>query len=297
MPGEAKALLAAALWAICGIVFAAQIRRLGPLTLNVIRCSAAVLFICLLVPFMGAGGELRHVSAATVVAMIGTGILATGLGDSLFFVSLPTLGASLAVPLSSSAYPLLTLFIAAVWLGETITLTVLLGSLLVILGIFLLLWQTQPVAVPSVNEQRRSGPGVRTSILLLMAATVFWTASTLWLRVGTGNLGPASAGLLRTGAASVFLVSLLRPLEGRSASRFDIGSAAWVAMAGVVGLGLGSLLYIAAIEEAGAGKTAVLTSTMPLFNLPLVVLFLKERVTPRIVLGTITCVAGIAFII
>ena len=54
-------------------------------------------------------------------------------------------------------------------------------------------------------------------------------------------------------------------------------------MAGIIGIGLGSLFYIAAVEEAGAGKTAVLTSTMPLFNLPLAVLFLKERVTPRIV--------------
>ncbi len=297
MPGEAKALLAAALWATCGIVFAAQVRRLGPVALNVIRCSAAVLFICLLAPFMGAGDELRHVSAATVVAMIGTGILATGLGDSLFFVSLPTLGASLAVPVSSSAYPLLTLFIAAVWLGESVTIAVVAGSVLIVLGIFLLLWRTEPVVTPSVDVQQPSGVGVRAAVLLLMVATVFWTASTLWLRAGTGNLGPASAGLLRTGAAGAFLLAALRPLEGKRASRFDVGSAIWVAVAGIIGLGLGSLFYIAAVEEAGAGKTAVLTSTMPLFNLPLVVLFLKERVTPRIVFGTITCVAGISLII
>jgi len=88
---------------------------------------------------------------------------------------------------------------------------------------------------------------------------------------------------------------MLRPLEG--SPRYNFRSAAWVAVAGFIGLGLGSLFYIAAVEEAGAGKTAVLTSTMPLFNLPLAVFFLKERVTPRIVLGTITCVAGISLII
>ena len=44
MPGEAKALLAAALWAIAGIVFAANTRRIGPVTLNVIRTLSAAVF-------------------------------------------------------------------------------------------------------------------------------------------------------------------------------------------------------------------------------------------------------------
>ncbi len=295
MPGEGKALLAAALWAVSGIVFASQIRRVTPLTLNVIRCVAATVFVCLLIPFTGAAGEIRSASVATIVTMVGTGIVSTGLGDSLYFVALPTLGASLAVPVSSSVYPLLTLLIAAVALGERITLTIVFGSLLVVLGIFLLLSQTRSVVVPPVDGQRRITLDRRAAVLLLIAAAVFYTASTVWLRVGTGNLGPTSAGLLRTGAAGVFLLSMIRPLE--RSSRFDFRSAAWIAVAGVVGLGLGSLFYIAAVEEAGAGKTAVLTSTMPLFNLPLAVLFLKERVTPRIILGTITCVAGISLII
>ncbi|MGA2285782.1 MAG: DMT family transporter [Dehalococcoidia bacterium] len=296
MPGEGKALLAAALWAIAGIVFAAQIRRVSPLALNFIRCLAATAFVCLLIPFTGASGEIRSASAATIVTMVATGVLSTAFGDSLFFFALPALGASLAVPVSSSVYPLLTLFIAAVALGEKITVTIVFGSLLVVLGIFLLLSQTRPAVVAApVDERRRNAFDKRVAVLLLIAAAAFYTTSTVWLRVGTGNLGPTSAGVLRTGAAGVFLLSTLRPLEG--SPRFDFRSAAWVAVAGVIGLGLGSLFYIAAVEEAGAGKTAVLTSTMPLFNLPLAVLFLKERVTPRIILGTITCVAGISLII
>jgi len=295
LPGEGKALLAAALWAIAGIVFAAQIRRVSPLALNLIRCLAATAFVCLLIPFTGASGEIGSASAATIFTMVATGVLSTAFGDSLFFFALPALGASLAVPVSSSVYPLLTLLIAAVALGEKITVTIVFGSLLVVLGIFLLLSQTRPAVVPSLDERRRITFDKRVAVLLLIAAAVFYTASTVWLRVGTGNLGPTSAGVLRTGAAGVFLLSMLRPLE--QSPRFDFRSAAWVAVAGVIGLGLGSLFYIAAVEEAGAGKTAVLTSTMPLFNLPLAVLFLKERVTPRIILGTITCVAGISLII
>ncbi len=278
-----------------GIVFAAQLRRVSPLALNVIRCVVATVFVCLLIPFTGAAGEIGSASGATIVAMVGTGILSTSFGDSLFFLALRTLGASLAVPLSSAVYPLLTLLIAAVALGEKITLAVALGSLLVVLGIILLLGRAQAAVVATDEQRQPSALGRSAAVLSLLAAAVFYTASTIWLRVGTGNLGPTSASVLRTGAAGVFLLSVFRPLE--RPARFDARSAAWVALAGIVGLGLGSLFYIAAVEEAGAGKTAVLTSTMPLFNLPLAVLFLKERVTPRIVLGTVACVAGISLII
>lgn len=271
---------------------------MGPLTLNVIRTLSAALFICVLIPFSGATGELRAVSAATVVAMVGSGILAIGLGDSLFFASLPILGVSLAVPISSSVYPLLTFLIASIWLGETVTWAVLLGSLLIILGIFLLLWRATPTVTPPAGDRGGGRLDWRAGVLLLMAATLFWTLSTTWLRAGSGNLGPVSAGALRVGATTLFLLPSTWSLrQGKGTSRFTVSSVASVAAAGILAVGIGGLFYIAAVEEVGAGRTAILTSTMPLFNLPLAVLFLRERVTPRVVAGTVTCVAGIWLII
>jgi len=298
LPGEAKALLAAALWAAAGIIYAAHVRRLGPLTLNAIRTVPAVVFICLLIPFGGAGGELRTVSTATVIAMVGSGILAIGLGDSLFFASLRVLGASLAVPISSSVYPLLTFLVAFLWLGETVTPVVLLGSLLIMVGIFLLLWRASPVVAPPAGEVGRGRFGFRGAVLLLMAATLFWTLSTTWLKAGSGDLGPVAAGALRAGGTTLFLLpAMLLRGQGSAAPRFAFGSVVWVMVAGILAIGVGSLFYIAAVQEAGAGRTAILTSTMPLFNLPLAVLFLRERVTPRIVVGTITGVLGIWLIV
>jgi drug/metabolite transporter (DMT)-like permease len=298
LPGEAKALLAAALWAIAGIVFAAQTRRLGALRLNVIRSLAAAVFICLLIPFAGAAGELRAASTATVIAMVGSGVLAIGLGDTFFFASLPVLGASLAVPASSSVYPLLTFLVASIWLGETVTWAVLGGSLLIMAGIFLLLWRATPVVASPVDVRTRSRFDWRGAVLLLMIATVFWTLSTAWLRAGSGDLGPVSAGALRAGGTTIFLLPIaLSQRQAPALPRFAWGSVASVAAAGILAVGIGSLFYIAAVQEVGAGRTAILTSTMPLFTLPLAVLFLRERVTPRVVAGTITCVLGIWLIV
>jgi drug/metabolite transporter (DMT)-like permease len=70
-----------------------------------------------------------------------------------------------------------------------------------------------------------------------------------------------------------------------------------VALGGILGMGLGGLLYIAAVQDAGAGKAAILSATSPLFALPLAMLFLAERVTPRLMAGTLVSIVGISLVV
>ena len=295
MPGEAEALLAAALWAVSTTILTAEARRISPLLLNALRSLFAALFVAVLIPFSGAAGQLGDMSAATAIAMVGSGILAMGIGDSLYFASLRLLGASLSVPISSSVYPLLTFLIAALWLGESVSLQVLLGTALIIAGIFILIQPRDGARSGLVASSPPPRPGSRKKGLALVgAATVFYALSTTWLRAGSGNLGPVAAGALRIGATAAVLLPAARQSEKRPAAARDLLAAA---VAGVLGMGIGGLFYIAAVEQVGAGRTAILTSTMPLFSLPLAVLFLGERLTRRVALGTAVCILGIALIV
>jgi len=270
-------------------------RRLGPITLNFIRSLAAFVFLGLVVAFIGVHG-FSEMSGPVVLTMIGSGILAVALGDTLFFAVLPTLGASLAVPVSSAVYPMLTFFVAVLWLDETLTGMVVLGSALVLIGIFLLVWRTETtVGLPQEAVAHRTD--TRRSVLLLMLASIFYAASTIWLRAGSSDAHALPANVLRATAASLFLLMALsfrRPAERQRPTVLAVAS---LIVAGILSIGVGGLLYIQAVQEAGAGRTAILTSTMPLFNLPLAVFFLRERVTPRIMAGTITCVLGIWLIV
>jgi drug/metabolite transporter (DMT)-like permease len=69
------------------------------------------------------------------------------------------------------------------------------------------------------------------------------------------------------------------------------------ALTGALSFGLGGFLFLVAIQYAGAGKAAVLTSCAPLFGLPLSIFCLKEKVTARILWGTSLVVAGIFFLV
>jgi drug/metabolite transporter (DMT)-like permease len=295
LPGDAKALLSAALWAVAGIVFAFNMRRLGPVTLNLIRSLAALVFLGLLVAIVGTQG-LGHMSAGAIVTLVGSAVLAIALGDTFFFASLPTLGASLAVPLSSAIYPVLTFIVAVLWLDESLTWMVGLGTALIIVGVFLLAWRAEStVRLPGEPPVQRVSE--RRAMLLLVIASVFYTGSTLWLRAGAETVDALPADLLRAAAASAFLLLALGARRTAEPQRPTSTAIISLIAAGIISIGIGGILYIQAVQEAGAGKTAVLTSTMPLFNLPLAVFFLRERVTPRIVAGTIISVLGIWLVV
>jgi uncharacterized membrane protein len=77
----------------------------------------------------------------------------------------------------------------------------------------------------------------------------------------------------------------------------DRRSWAVILVASLVGTGLGTLFFIMAIQMAGAGRTAILTSTAPLMAIPFSVLWLRERPTRWTLVGTVLTTAGIALVV
>jgi DME family drug/metabolite transporter len=304
LPGEAKALLAAFIWALTIIVLTSQTRRIGAISLNVVRGLFGVLFLLVVLPFTSAGGELRDMSAATAVAMVGSGILVFCVGDSLYFLALRVLGASIAVPLAESGYPLITFVMASLWLGETFSLAFLIGAALIVAGIVLLTQEAErpllidgmDIAAGDPESGRRHR--WRIGIPLVAGVAITWALGTVWFKAGSGNLGPLSASVIRVTPAVILLAALAQRspqgLRLRAYSTLDLAGSAFT---GIFGVGVAGLLHVAAIQEIGAGRTSILTATIPLFTLPLAVVFLRERVTPRIVLATAVCVLGLWFVV
>ncbi len=132
-------------------------------------------------------------------------------------------------------------------------------------------------------------------LLILVVAAMFWAIATVWLRDASSGFSAISVGALRIPAAGAFLGVAVFSQPSASLRRRAVPrrSMSVLTIAGVVGTGVGSLLFIYAVQEAGAGKTAVLSSISPLFALPLSVLFLGEKITRWLLLGTALAVVGI----
>ena len=134
---------------------------------------------------------------------------------------------------------------------------------------------------------RAAASSWRGAVLLLMIATVFWTASTTWLRAGSGDLEPVSGGsVCVTGAASLFLLPATLGMRRDSSmpQRPSPGSVAALAVAGMLAVGIGGLLLrrrrCRRPEPAGPPSSLqrcrCSTCRWRCF-------FLRERVTPRLI--------------
>jgi uncharacterized membrane protein len=164
----------------------------------------------------------------------------------------------------------------------------------VIIGIYL-------VAVPegaTFRSLRAPFETRGTGIGLILIASLFWTVSIAFLKMGLQKTDPFLANGIRLPVSALALMPLAffekaAPTKSRSAPW-----RLWVlgAFSGVLAFGVGGALFLTAIQQAGAGKAMVLTSCAPLFGLPISLFFLKERVTLRILAGTILMVIGVAFI-
>ena len=289
--GAAAALGSSALWALTSVLLTSQSTRLRPLMMSAIRSLTASLILIGILVTTGGLIQLREMTVITGLSMIGSGVIGQAVGDTLYINALGFLGVTRTFPITNSAYPFLTFLLAVLLLGEKVAWTLPIGGVLIVAGITWI-----------VLEQRRADAGSAVKVELVrgvvfaLGAALMWATATVWLRGQQGNLNAVAAASLRIPAASSAVWLTLAMTRGRERlprpqpSRRSIGI---VALAGLLGTGIGSILFVYAVDELGAARTAFLTTSAPIFALPMSVLFLHEKLTPRVLVGTLITIAGI----
>jgi drug/metabolite transporter (DMT)-like permease len=71
-------------------------------------------------------------------------------------------------------------------------------------------------------------------------------------------------------------------------------AAAWFAAVGIMGPCLGRVFNYLGVARLGAARATPLINSSPLFTTILALIFLREQVTFRILLGVLSIIAGIA---
>ena len=135
-------------------------------------------------------------------------------------------------------------------------------------------------------------------LLLIVLAALAWAGGTVWLRDAADGFEATAVGVVRIPSAMITLAAIayLSPRSSLRRRTIPRDSHGPLALAGITGAGVGSLLFIFAVQEIGAGQTAVLSSLSPLFALPLAAIFLGERITVWLLVGVVLAVAGIVLL-
>ena len=293
--GAAAALGAAALWAITNLLLRAEVVKLGGATANAWRTAVSTVVFAPLFLVAREPRDLFGIPPATLATLLGSVLLSMVIGDILQFTAIRRLGIALAMPIAS-CYPLFTLLIAAAFLGELLTARAAGGVLLVMVGVTL-------VAVPpkSLDEAERPRRRERSAdhwagVGIALASAICAAGATTLTRLAVRDLDVLAANALRLpfSAAICFLISTAQ--RRQPPWRIERRQFVPLVLAGVVSLGSG-LLFLTAVQRAGAAKTATLTAAASLFGLLGAVIFLGERPSPRNVVGTVVAFCGIVLVV
>ena len=313
--GELAALISAMVWAFTSVMLTSLTARTAPAVLSGLRLALGSCALLVILLFSGQASDYGSATTLGLLGVIGSGFIGYAFGDTLYIRVLGLLGMQKAFPISMALYISMTVVGGIVLLGEPFQWGLPLGAVMIGLGISLIVVPgarsgAQPLpAVPAVEsalsafddlpDDPPAEPHPLLGYGLLLLVGIFWAAATLWLAAARGNLGAVATGAIRAPAWGLSLL-LFAGLTQRKRLREPFSNRttlAGIAAAGLLGTGFGSLMYVYGVAEAGAARTAVLSATAPLMGLPLSIMFLGERLTARVGLGTVLCVAGILFVI
>ena len=272
-------------WALINLLVRSLSPAFNSVALNALRSTVgSVLIVAWIAATDGLGG-LTDMSARAVWLLAISVVLAVGIGDTVFFESVKWLGLVRAMTMSM-VYPLFAALLAAVLLGEAPTMQVSVGGFLTLTGLIL--------TVRARGGEAPAHGRFRLGLAAALVAALAWAVSVILLKPALEEVDAVRSQAIRLPLAAAMLWvtpwawSVRRPLreQGRAGlwRLFALGALSTAS----------SILFVAGVRYAGVAVATVLSSTAPIFALPLGFFFLGERVPPTAVAGIILTIIGIA---
>jgi DME family drug/metabolite transporter len=297
MLGEFAALGAAISWAVAPILYRKALLSASPVSANIVRCAtnAAVLVVVLLA--LGLTGALANLPVQVVAVVVMSGMVGLGVGDTLYMVGLKSIGVARAVPLAAT-YPLFSLLWATLLLGEPVTFAAVMGTVVILLGIWFLSREKVDSAVHVHGRLELTGVAVSLLTAVVWSVSIALMDFAVTMPGVVNGLG-ANYAVVTVRIAGMALVMLaLAPLLDRKRGFLKLGWRAVVLLCvgGLVANGLGWVLMNYSFLNIAVAQAVPISSTTPLFSTLAGFAFFREKLTRDNTLGALLVVAGVVLI-
>ncbi|MEZ6190537.1 MAG: DMT family transporter [Phycisphaerales bacterium] len=133
-----------------------------------------------------------------------------------------------------------------------------------------------------------------------LAAAMCWALSTVLYRPIGYKLSPVLMNLFKGLIASAMLVVMIGAgwlLWGGAIGGMGAGTAALLAISGVIGIGVGDTLFFASLRHVGSRRAMLLATLSPPLTALIGLVFLHEVLSVASWLGIVLTVSGIAWVI
>ena len=288
--GTIIGLLSSAFFAIQNVLIGGEKEEVNALIANSIKMWISLPLMLFLVLFPWRIHEFLLPQSALLPLAISI-VLGGAFGDAIYLSSQERIGVSRAFPIANT-YPIITYMVALLILDEVLRITTVTGIILAIIGVILVSRELE-----QEDTEEESLPYDWKGLALALVSSVMLAFATIFMDIGVTDIDPIDANLFRMTIGSIVMLPIFSASYRQRSRQLSRRAVRMVAVAGFFGMGLASLFYVASIKLVGATIGAVIGSTSPLFALPFSVLYLKEKITWRGVLGTIATIIGIWLVV
>lgn len=285
--GSLLAIISAFCWAASASVYKKGLESTDAWSGNLMRTGFATVGFFLVMVVKGTlSSALTSLTVSLFFWVIFSAFFAFFLGDLLFLISIKRVGVSRTVPVSST-YPLFVTVWAFIVYGKSVSIFVVLGTLLIV------------VAIKLISEEgEKKGKGEREpnapsrGVFLAISAAVCWSISVVVLDYLVLVLPTEAVAGFR------FFITFLLTAAVVSTRTFtyDNHSLFWIGVGGFGILVFSNYIFLEAIRMVGSTKAAPISAVYPVISIVLAALFLKEKITVKIVGGTVLSFLGVLLV-
>jgi len=288
--GEIFATSTALCWAFAVILFRKSGFEVSPISLNFFKNTVAcILFaLTLLILQTPLNGDITNYEIAILVM---SGIIGIAIADTLFFLSLNILGASLSAIVDCLYSPFTVLF-AFLLLGERISAWDYVGAGFIVSAVFMTSGSPQSSSAEKSNLIKGVLIGaVAMSLMafgIILAKPIIDKTPVLW---------SSSIRLFAATVAMAFM-TLILPSKRKAWKVFKPGPHWKISVpASIIGAYLSMILWIAGMKYTKASIAAILNQLSTIFIVILAFMFLKESLTPKKIMATVLALIGALLVV
>jgi len=284
--GITLSVLTAVSWSLATVLYKVGLKRedLDVIVANGVRIIPSLIFMFIITVIIGEINQISKISTWTIFLIILDVSFGIFLGDTLFLIAIRDAGVAIGHPVSYT-YSLFVVIFAYLVLQEPVNIWTFVSAIFVVLGVFLLFFKAER------GEGKHMVKGLTAAIL----ASLSWGISMTILKIILLSVPPILLNFIRLLVLSVIIWCLILS-KGDKKNEFkkvDKKTLIILSIGGFFAIGLGTLLFLFAMDLIGVAKTTIIASSSPLFSTILGITILKEKLDKLRILGIAIIILGI----
>lgn len=288
--GEAAALVTTLCWAVTAVSFETAGKKVGSLSVNYIRLVIGFILISIFTFFTR--GSLLPLDATTNswIWLSISGFIGFFIGDLFLFQSYLEIGSRISMLVMATSPPI-TALLGYIFMRERLSYIDFIGMTITVLGIAIVVLSKNP------DDKKFKLSHSLKGLTFAFLGALGQGLGLIFSKMGMGDYNPFAATQIRIisgfiGFTILFIVlnkwDNLRSALKNSKAMFGI------TIGSIFGPFLGVSFSLISLKYTSAGISSTITSIVPVVIIPFSIIFLKEKIRLKELIGAVITVIGVS---